>query len=68
LVEHHQADEELEALWTSAAFVWDLILGDANGSSSLAASLAMVAEEVEKWVNAAAANGVQWGTQSGTQA
>jgi hypothetical protein len=54
----------LEALWTSVTFVQDLILGDASGSSSLAASLAMVAEEVEKRINATATNGVWWGTQS----
>jgi hypothetical protein len=41
-----------------------LVLGDAIRSSSLVASLAMAAEEVEKWVNAVATNGVRWGTQS----
>jgi hypothetical protein len=62
LAERRQVDAELETLWTSAAFVYDLILGNASGSSSLAASLPMVVEVVEKWVNAAAANGVWWGT------
>jgi hypothetical protein len=65
LAEHCQMDTELEALRTSVVFVWDLILGDGSGSSSLAASLSMVAEEVEKWVNAVAANGVWWGTRFG---
>jgi hypothetical protein len=64
LAERRQADAELEALRTSAAFVRDLILGDASGSSSLAMSLVMVAEEVEKRVNVATTNGVWWGTQS----
>jgi uncharacterized protein with NRDE domain len=64
LAEHRQADAELEALRTSAAFVQDLILGDASGSSSLAMSLVMAAEEVEKRVNVAATNGVWWGTRS----
>jgi hypothetical protein len=64
LAECHQADAELEALWTSTAIVRDLILGDASRSSSLAASLALMAEEVVKWVNAMTANGVWWGTRS----
>jgi negative regulator of sigma E activity len=38
---------ELEALWTSAALVRDSVLGDTSGSSSLAASLAKLAEEAE---------------------
>jgi hypothetical protein len=41
-----------------------LVLDDAIISSSLVASLAMAVEEVEKWVNAVATNGVWWGTQS----
>jgi hypothetical protein len=64
LAERRQADAELEALRTSAAFVRDLILGDASGSSSLTMSLSMAAEEVEKRVNVAATNGVRWGTRS----
>jgi hypothetical protein len=64
LAERCQMDVELEALRTSASFVWDMILGDASGSSSLAASLSIVAEEVEKWVNAAATNGIRWGNRS----
>jgi hypothetical protein len=45
-------------------FVWDLVLGSTGVSSSLATSLAMVAEEVENWINTVAANGVRWETQS----
>jgi hypothetical protein len=60
----HQANAELEAIWGSAAFVQDLVLGDTGESSSLAASLARVVEEVENWINTVAANGVWWGTRS----
>jgi hypothetical protein len=38
---------ELEALRELAALVWDSVLGVTGESSSLAASLAGVAEEVE---------------------
>jgi hypothetical protein len=59
MTEWCHADAELEALHASTALVWDLVLGGASGSSSLAATLAMVAEEVEKWINVMAANGVR---------
>jgi hypothetical protein len=52
------------ALRASAALVQDSMLGDTGEPSSLAASLAMVAEEVENWINTMAANGVRWGTRS----
>jgi hypothetical protein len=55
---------ELEALWTSAALAWDLVLGEADGPSSLAMSLSMVVEEVGCRINTATANGVPWGTRS----
>jgi hypothetical protein len=58
------ANAELEALQTSTMFVWDLVLGSTGVSSSLVTSLAMVAEEVENWINTVAANGVRWETQS----
>jgi hypothetical protein len=58
LAEQCQADAELEALWTSAALVWDLVLGKASGPSSLVMSLSMAEEEVENRINIAAANGV----------
>jgi hypothetical protein len=63
MAEQRQANAELEALQTSIASVRDLVLGHTGGSSSLAASLAMVAEEVENRVNTTAANGVRWGTR-----
>jgi hypothetical protein len=57
-------DAELEALRTSVACVWDLVLGNTDGSSSRAASLTMVAELLEGWIDTTAANGVCWGTRS----
>jgi hypothetical protein len=42
----------------------DSVLGDTGGSSSLAASLAEAAEEVENQINTAAPNGVRWGIRS----
>jgi hypothetical protein len=64
MAKQRQANAELEALRASTALVWYLVLGGASRSSSLAASLAMVAEDVEEWTNTAAANGVQWGARS----
>jgi hypothetical protein len=52
-------DTELEALRTSAAPIQGLVLGDVDGSSSLAASLYMVAELLEGRIDTAAANGVR---------
>jgi hypothetical protein len=57
-------DTELEALRTLALRVWDLVLDNADGSSSLAASLSMVVQLLEGRANATAANGVHWGTRS----
>jgi hypothetical protein len=55
-------DAKLEAQRTSAALVWDLILGEAGRLSSLVTSLSMVVEETENRINTAAANGVWWGS------
>jgi hypothetical protein len=57
-------DADLEALRTSVAQVWDLVLDSIDGPSSLAASLSMMAELLKGQIDAAAANGVHWGTQS----
>jgi hypothetical protein len=57
------ANAEMDALWASATLVWDLVLGDIGESSSLAASLARVAEEVENRISTTVANGVRWGTR-----
>jgi hypothetical protein len=59
-----EADAELEVLWTLTAWVQDLVLDRADGSSSLTASLSMVVEWLEGRVDATAANGVCWGTRS----
>jgi hypothetical protein len=44
--------------------VWDLVLDRADGPSSLAAALSMAAKLLEGHINAAATNGVRWGTRS----
>jgi hypothetical protein len=54
---------ELEDLRTLATQVWDLVLDNADGPSSLAASLSIVAEFLEGQVDATTANGVHWGTR-----
>lgn len=48
----------MEALWTSTTLVWDLVLGDVDGPSSLAASLSMVAELFKDRIETVVANGV----------
>jgi hypothetical protein len=55
---------ELEAMWTSATLVQDLVLGDVDTPSSLVASLSMVAELLECWIDTMVTNGVHWGTRS----
>jgi hypothetical protein len=57
-------DVELEALWTLATWFKDFVLDQAEGPSSLAASLSTAVELLEGWVNATAVNGVCWGTRS----
>jgi hypothetical protein len=59
-----EVDVELEALRNLAARVWDLVLHNVDGPSSLAASLSMVAELLEGRVDVATANGIRWGTLS----
>jgi hypothetical protein len=59
-----EADAELEALWTSVAWVRDLVLESADGPSSLAASLSTVAELFKGWIDAATTDGVHWGSHS----
>jgi hypothetical protein len=48
-----EAKVELEALWSLVAHVWDLKLDDADGPSSLATSMSMVAEQLESWIDTA---------------
>jgi hypothetical protein len=49
---------ELESLQTLAMHVWDLVLDNVDGSSSLAASMSTVVELLEGWIDATATNGV----------
>jgi hypothetical protein len=58
-------DAELEALWTLAARIRDLVLGNVDGPSSLAVSLSLVEELLEGGIDTVATNGVCWG--GGTQ-
>jgi hypothetical protein len=48
-----EAKVELEALWSLAAQVWDLMLDDADMPSSLAMSMSVVAEQLESWIDTA---------------
>jgi hypothetical protein len=56
------AEVELEALWSSTAWVQDLVLGNVGGSSSVSMSMYTVAEWLEGRIDATAANGVCWGS------
>jgi hypothetical protein len=64
LAARQEVDVELEALQTLVARVQDLVLGSADGSSSLETSMSIVAELLEGWIDVAAANGVYWGSRS----
>jgi hypothetical protein len=57
-------DFELEALWTLATTVEDLVLHSIDGLSSLVASLSMVVELLEDQINVTAANEACWETRS----
>jgi hypothetical protein len=58
----HQVNAKLDALHASAVLVQDLMLGDVDGPSSLAASLSMALELPEDRVDVVATNKVRWGT------
>jgi hypothetical protein len=64
LVARREVNAELEALQTSAEQVRDLVLGNIDELSSLAASLSAVVELLEGLVDTTAANGVRWVTRS----
>jgi hypothetical protein len=53
-----------EALRTSAACVWDLVLGSSDGSSSPAAYMSTVMELLEGRIGTTAANKARWGSRS----
>jgi hypothetical protein len=54
-------DIELGALQTLATHIRDLVLGNADGPSSLAASLSILAELLNGQIDTATAIGVHWG-------
>jgi hypothetical protein len=58
--EQREAIIELEALQSSTAQVWDMVLKGSDGMSSLARSLSSAADLIEGRVDAAVANGVHW--------
>jgi hypothetical protein len=51
-------------LRTSVVQVWDLLLDNIDGASSLAASLFKVVELIKGRIDTTAADGVRWGTRS----
>jgi hypothetical protein len=55
-----EVDVELEALRTLVTRVRDLVLDNADGPSSLAASMSIAVELLEGRIDAAAADGVRW--------
>jgi hypothetical protein len=55
----HQVDVKLVALQTLVALVWDMVLGNVDGPSSLAASLSMVAKLHNGQIHIVAANGAR---------
>jgi hypothetical protein len=59
-----EVDAELEALRTSVARVWDLVLGSADGLSSMVASMSTAGELLEGRIDAATTDGVYWGSSS----
>jgi hypothetical protein len=54
----------LKALQNSTTRFWDFVLERADGLSSVAVALSLEAELLEGHIDAAATNGVRWGTQS----
>jgi hypothetical protein len=54
LATQREAEAELEALWSLAARFQDLVLDDADGLSSLAASMSTVVKELEIRIDIAA--------------
>jgi hypothetical protein len=53
-----QVDVMSEGLWAFLALVWDLVLGDVDGPSSLVVSLSMVVDLFESQIDTATINGV----------
>jgi hypothetical protein len=64
LAAQREVEAELKALRCPTAWVWDLVLGGANGLSSLATFMYVVAELLGNWINAVVVNEVRWGSHS----
>jgi hypothetical protein len=59
-----EVDGEVEALQSSVAQVWDLVLERPDMTSSLAVALSSVAEFIDNHIDAPVANGAHWDTWS----
>jgi hypothetical protein len=59
LAARQEVDTEQEAMWTSAAWVRDLVLDNADGPSSQVTSLSTAVELLEGRINATTAIGVR---------
>jgi hypothetical protein len=59
-----EAEAQLEALWSWATWVQDLVLGVVDWLSLLVTSMSTVAELLENQIDAAATNTVRWGSCS----
>jgi hypothetical protein len=64
LATRQEGEAELEDLQSLAAWVWDLVLDDANGPSSLVVSMSSVAKLLESRIEAEATNEFRWGSCS----
>jgi hypothetical protein len=64
VLQQREANIELEALWNSATRVWDLVLEQVDGPSSLAVSLSSAAELLKGRIDVATANRIRWDTRS----
>jgi hypothetical protein len=59
-----EAEEELEDLRSSVVWVQNLVLGDVSKLSLTVLSMAVVTEQLDDRIDAAAANRVCWGSHS----
>jgi hypothetical protein len=64
LAARREAEAKLEVLRSSAARVWDLVLGGVGRPSSLVTSMSVVVDLLEGRIDAVAANWVRWGSYS----
>jgi hypothetical protein len=64
LAARREAEAELEVLRSSAAWVWDMVLGGVGRPSSLVTSMSVVVDLLGGRIDAVAANWVRWGSCS----